>query len=125
MAGYFRKRIILVDDVKFTLITTKDRLKNYYDVYPAQSAKDMYELLENMRPDLILLDINMPDVDGYEVLRKLKTDERYSDIPVIFLSSQSDRESVLKGISMGADAHVCKPFTVEGLIENIEHVLNP
>lgn len=117
-----RRSLIFVDDVKFSLITTKDRLKKYYEVYPAQTAYELFELLELMRPDLILLDINMPDVNGFEILTRLKADERYEDIPVIFLSGQNDRDTVVIGLTLGAAAHVCKPYTVEALVDAIENV---
>lgn len=122
MNSIIRRSIIFVDDVRFSLITTKDRLKKYYEVYPAQNAHELFDLLELMRPDLILLDINMPEVDGFEILTRLKNDERYEDIPVIFLSGQNDRDTVVVGMTLGAAAHVCKPYTVEALVEAIENI---
>lgn len=119
-----RRKIILVDDVKFSLITTKDRLKKYYEVYPAQTVDDMYELLKEIVPDLILLDINMPEVSGFDTIIKLKSDEKYNKIPVIFLSGQSDKDTVLRGIALGAEAHVGKPFAIESLIDAIENVFS-
>jgi DNA-binding response OmpR family regulator len=126
-----RKIVVYVDDVNFSLITVKDRLKNHYEVYPAQSVAIMFNVLKQLedrkdtKPDIILLDLNMPDVDGYEAIAMLKEDERYSDIPVIFLTAQKDKESVIKGINLGAAAHVGKPFTDTSLIEAINYVLYP
>ena len=120
-----RKRIIYVDDVNYSLISLKSRLSKYYEVYPAESVVKMFDLLEKFRPDLILLDVNMPDIDGYEAIKMLKNDERYADIPVIFLTGNSDRESVVKGLSLGAADYMIKPFTTEKLIENIDIHLNP
>jgi DNA-binding response OmpR family regulator len=74
---------------------------------------------------LILLDLNMPEIDGYEAIKMLKDDERYAEIPVIFLTAQKDKESVVKGINAGAAAHVGKPFTDQILLDTIEFVLNP
>ena len=120
-----RKKIIYVDDVNYSLMSVKSRIGNNYDVFPAESSLKLFEFLENIKPDLILLDVNMPDVDGYETIKGLKTDDRYSHIPVIFLTSNSDRESVVKGLSLGAADYIIKPFSTDKLIETIENELHP
>ena len=120
-----RRKIILVDDVNYSLITVRARLKEYYEVYPAQSAAILFKILLNVKPDLILLDINMPEIDGYETLEKLKTDVRFTDIPVIFLTSQNNKESIIKAMSLGAVDYLTKPFSVPNLVECIECQLNP
>jgi len=119
-----RKKIIYVDDVNYNLITVKNRLKEYYTIYPAQSVIILFEVLENIKPDLILLDINMPGENGYDAIKKLKADARYSDIPVIFLTSRDDRESVFDGIKLGAVGYVRKPFSDAELVEHIENLFN-
>jgi len=120
-----RRKIIYVDDVNYSLMTLKNRLNEHYEIYPAESVVKMYEYLEHMKPDLILMDVNMPDIDGYDAIKSLKADERYSDIPVMFLTGNSDRESVVKGLSLGAVDYVIKPFTSVKLIESIDNQLNP
>jgi len=126
-----RKVIVYVDDVNFSLMSVKGRLKAHYEVFPAQSVDIMFNVLHQLerasdkKPDLILLDLNMPDVDGFGALSMLKADERYSDIPVVLLTAQNDRESVVKGITLGAAAHVGKPFTDKVLIDTLESVLEP
>ena len=120
-----RKKIIYVDDVNYSLITVKNRLCDYYEIFPADSVVKMYEFLDFFIPDLILMDVNMPDIDGYEAIKSLKSDERFADIPVIFLTGNSDRESVVKGLSLGAADYVIKPFSATKLIESIEYNLNP
>ena len=120
-----RKKIIYVDDVNYSLITVKNRLCDYYEIFPADSVVKMYEFLDFFMPDLILLDVNMPDIDGYEAIKNLKSDTRFADIPVIFLTGNSDRESVVKGLSLGAADYVIKPFSTTKLIESIEYNLNP
>jgi len=119
-----KKKIIYVDDVNYSLMTVKNRLGDLYDIFPADSVVKMYEFLGYFRPDLILMDVNMPDIDGYEAIKSLKADERYSEIPVIFLTGNSDRESVVKGLSLGAVDYVVKPFTSAKLVESIEFHLN-
>ena len=118
-------KIIVVDDVNFHLLTLGERLKNRYEIYPAQSAEILYEILENIEPELILLDINMPDVDGFKVLEQLKSDDRYAHIPVVFLTGKTQRKNAIKAIALGAVDYLTKPFTDEHLIESIEFQLDP
>jgi len=115
-----RKKIIYVDDVNYSLVSVKSRLGEKYDIFSADSATKMYELLEYFMPDLILLDVNMPDIDGYETIKSLKSNERFCEIPVVFVTGNSDRESVVKGLSLGAADYVVKPFTAAKLIEAID-----
>jgi len=120
-----RKKVICVDDMNFSLISIKKALEAHYEVYPAESNAKMYKIMERVRPDIIVLDVNMPDVDGYETIKDLKVDKRFSDIPVIFLTCNSDKESVVKGLSLGAAAFVIKPFNALKLLECINNQLFP
>ena len=120
-----QRRIIIVDDVNPLLLSLKTRLGKRYDIYPAQSAENMYEMLARFIPDLILLDINMPGCDGYETIKKLKADARFAGIPVIFLSSKSDKESKRRGMSLGAVDYITKPFSEPELVERIEAQFSP
>jgi len=120
-----RKKIIYVDDVQVSLVSVKKRLQDRYEVYPAQSMIMLFNILENVIPDLILLDVNMPGSDGFKVIRSLKNDDRYKDIPVIFLTGVNDKESVMKGLGMGAADYIVKPFENSKLIECIEKQLGP
>ena len=120
-----KKKIIIMDDVKFHLLSLKETMKKHYDIYPAQSQDELFEILSSITPDMILLDINMPEIDGFEVLKLIKSFELYSNIPVIFLTSQKDRESVIKGMRLGAVGFVFKPFTEAHLFERIEEEINP
>jgi DNA-binding response OmpR family regulator len=120
-----RRKIIYVDDVNHSLLSLKDRLKNKYEIYPAQTVKILFEILENVKPDLILLDVNMPDIDGFNAIQMLKSDSRYACIPVVFLTGKNDKDSVFKGLNLGAAAYVSKPFSTEALVEQIEGIFNP
>ena len=120
-----RKKIIYVDDIQYSLVSVKNRLQNHYDVFTVDSAEKMFEILEKITPDLILMDVNMPDIDGYEAIKSLKANERYSAIPVVFLTGKSDRESVVKGLSLGAVDYIIKPYTASKLMEIVENNLNP
>ncbi|MCL2242901.1 MAG: response regulator [Treponema sp.] len=115
-----RLKIIYVDDVQCSLVSVKKRLKGYYEVYPAESTLMLFKILEKIRPHLILLDVNMPGIDGYKTIKSIKADERFKDIPVVFLTSNSDKESVIKGLSLGAVDYIIKPFITAKLIECIE-----
>ncbi|MCL2214979.1 MAG: response regulator, partial [Treponema sp.] len=117
------KKIVYVDDVNYSLISVKSRLSKYYEVFLAESSVKLFELLGYFKPDLILLDVNMPDIDGYDVIKSLKADERYAQIPVIFLTGNSDRESVVKGLSLGAVDYVIKPVSTPKLVEIIDNHL--
>jgi PleD family two-component response regulator len=120
-----RKTIVLVDDVGFHLISIKDRLKERYKVFTAQSVEILFEILEQVIPDLILMDLNMPEVDGFEAMKKLKANRLYSVIPVIVLSSSKDRKSAEKVKNLGAVDYISKPFTDADLTESIECQLDP
>jgi len=114
-----RRTIILVDDSPDNLTQGKNLLNTFYRIYPAPSAAKLFETLEHLVPDLILLDIEMPEMNGYEVIRKLKGDTRFADIPVIFLTSKDDEASELEGFNLGAADYVYKPFSPPRLLKRI------
>ena len=118
-----RSKIILVDDIQSNLDQGRNILKQFYDVYPAPSAERLFVMLEKITPDLILLDIEMPGMDGYEAIKILKADERYNLIPVIFLTSKTDDNSEYKGLDLGAADYVSKPFSGPLLFKRIESQL--
>lgn len=118
-----RSRIILVDDVMSYLEQGRNMLKTFYEVFPAPSAEKLFEILDNIIPDLILLDIEMPVMNGYEAIKKLKADKRYADIPVIFLTALNDVNSEREGFDLGAVDYVQKPFSAPLLIKRIENQL--
>jgi len=123
--GDAKRKIIIVDDVKFHLLSLKESLKKQYDIYPAQSLDELLDILKTVEPDMILLDINMPEKDGFEILDVLKSIDVYSDIPVMFLTSQRDKEAVIKGMRAGAVGFINKPFSDANIIERIETELDP
>jgi putative two-component system response regulator len=114
-----RHTIILVDDNVSNLTQGKNILQTYYKVYPAPSAARLFKTLENVIPDLILLDIRMPEMNGYEAIKKLKADTRYADIPVIFLTALDDEDSEVEGFDLGAADYITKPFSASLLLRRI------
>ncbi|MDR1080412.1 MAG: response regulator, partial [Deltaproteobacteria bacterium] len=115
-----RPVVIIVDDNIANLKIAKNALPKSYDVFTAPSASKMFDLLERNSPRLILLDVNMPEMDGYGALRILKSRPETMDIPVVFLTAQSDPESELTGLSLGAVDYIFKPFVPELLRKRVE-----
>jgi len=114
------KTIFLVDDNRSNLVVGKKALSPSYNVFTIISGKRMFSALEKIIPDLILLDVEMPEMSGYEVLEKLKENSNYADIPVIFLTALSGDDTELKGLSMGAVDFIAKPFSPALLLKRIE-----
>ena len=115
-----KKKIIVVDDNIINLNAARTALISKYDVFTVVSGKRLFEILEKVTPDLILLDIEMPGMDGYEVLRLLKNGVDTVRIPVIFLTAVIDPQSELKGLSLGAIDYITKPFSQLLLLKRIE-----
>ena len=118
-----RSRIVLVDDIIPNLDQGRNLLKTFFEVYPAPSAAKLFEILDNVVPDLILLDIEMPVMNGYETIKRLKADSRYADIPVIFVTSKDDELSEMEGFDLGAVDYVTKPFSGPLLLKRITNQL--
>ncbi len=90
----------------------------------AYSGKDLFAVLEELKPDLIILDIMMPEIDGLEVLTRLKGDPSTASIPVILLTAKVQHEDVLGGYKMGADYYITKPFTRSQLLDGVNSILS-
>jgi putative two-component system response regulator len=114
------KTIFIVDDNDANLSTATKVLSKQYRAYTLPSASGMFELLNNVMPDLILLDILMPEMNGFEAIRLLKGNEQYADIPVIFLSGQNDVVTKARGFEMGAVDFIEKPFSEYDLLDRIK-----
>ena len=118
-----RSKIILVDDNMTNLAMGKNILSTFHQVIPLPSAEEMFEALNKVIPDLILLDIDMPVMNGYEAIKKLKAEPRYADIPVIFLTALDDVDNELEGFDLGAVDYITKPFSAALLLKRIEKEL--
>lgn len=119
-----RQAVMLVDDNPINLTLGKNMLKDHYEVYALPSAERLFKFLEVVTPDLILLDIRMPGMDGYEVIRALKADTRHAEIPVIFVTTKAMETDELKGLELGAVDYVTKPFSAAVLLKRIENHLS-
>jgi len=119
-----RKTVFLVDDDVTNLTVGKSALTEYYKVFTLDSGSRLLKMLEKNIPDLILLDIEMPEMNGYETIKIIKSKPETCGIPVIFLTGKNDDESELEGLSLGAVDYVTKPFSPQLLLKRIEvHLL--
>ena len=119
-----KKLVVLVDDNLTNLRAGINVLSDKYRVATVPSAKKMFELLEAHHPDLILLDIDMPEMDGYQAIEILKSKPETKDIPVIFLTAMTAPDDELTGLSLGAIDYITKPFQPLLLLKRLEvHLL--
>jgi putative two-component system response regulator len=116
--------ILLVDDNPANLRIGKNVLSEKYAVVTAPSSEKMFSILENNSPAMILLDVDMPEMNGYETIKILKSKPRTKDIPVIFLTARTESGDELEGLSLGAIDYIVKPFQPPLLLKRIEvHLL--
>lgn len=119
-----RKKILLVDDNRDLVKVLQFALENKgYDVRPACSAAELFASLEGQQPDLIILDIVMPGMNGLEALERLKQSPKTSLIPVLIVTAKVRYEDVLQGYALGADYYMTKPFTIAQLLKGINLTL--
>ncbi|MDR0828078.1 MAG: response regulator, partial [Desulfovibrio sp.] len=112
--------IVIVDDNIANLRLAKNALEGTYEIFTLPSAEKMFDLLKRNKPALILLDIEMPIMDGYAAIKILKQDTETRDIPVIFLTGKEDEESELVGLSLGAVDYISKPFMPRLLCQRVD-----
>jgi putative two-component system response regulator len=116
-----QKKIFFVDDNTANLMIGKKALIGKYHVFTIPSGPKLFELLEKVYPDLILLDIEMPDMSGFDVIKRLKADPELADIPVVFLTAKNDALNEIEGLSYGAIDYILKPFSPPILLKRIEN----
>lgn len=121
-----KKSILLVEDDVFMLeILSEKLLKSGFEVNIAKDGEECMKILESLKPDIILLDILMPKMDGVEVLRKMKISPELSSIPVVVLSNLGQKEEIDIALGLGAKDYIIKAnFTTKEIIEKIKNVLN-
>ena len=116
------KKILVVDDDSDIRFAIKEGFFTEYDVTSADSGKKCFRYLESEIPDLILLDIMMPEMNGWEVIKRLKDSDRLKDIPIIIITARSD-DVVKKAGNFYADDFIEKPFTINDLKRRINKIL--
>jgi DNA-binding NarL/FixJ family response regulator len=115
------KRLLLIDDDPNLILLVKDYLEfRGYEVITAENGREALEVLENDIPDMIICDVMMPEMDGYTFVNQVRQDERTSWIPVLFLSAKGQSQDRVKGLNIGADVYMVKPFEPEELVAQVE-----
>ncbi len=118
------QKILIVDDEPNILLSLEFLLKkNGYDVYIARDGAEALHIAQEEKPHLIILDIMMPKVDGYEVCERVKQEATFNDPKVIFLSAKSKEIDIEKGYAAGADLYITKPFSTRNFVKNIKEML--
>lgn len=116
-------RLLVVDDA-FTILSLVENLfKKKYDVIKCKSVKEAQEVLEYTTPDIVVTDLNMPDVSGEDLIVHMKSENRLENIPVVVLSSSDNTNTKLRLLRMGVDDFVQKPFNPEELALRLENIL--
>jgi two-component system sensor histidine kinase/response regulator len=120
MENLFKKTILIVDDTPENLDVLNGLLSDFNRKVAISGEKALQLAFSDPSPDLILLDIMMPGMDGYEVCRQLRENEKTQDIPVIFLTAKSTREDIVKGFEVGGQDYVTKPFGHHELLQRVK-----
>lgn len=118
------KTILIIDDVSINIKILVDLLSDKYDVIIALSGLEALEVLKQSSIDLILLDIMMPNIDGYEVCKKLKQNDKTKNIPIIFITAKIDEDSIEKAYEVGGVDYVTKPFKPRELLARVKMQLD-
>ena len=115
-----KRKILLIDDIGLNHNVARQALKDTYELYEAYSAAEGFEVLDTVIPDLILLDIIMPEMNGFEMLKRLKSNKRLRNIPVIFLTADNTPEAEVEGFNLGVVDYITKPFVPVVMLKRIE-----
>jgi len=120
-----KKKILLVEDEPDFRLAVRIRLEaNGYDVIEAEDGIAGLEMARNQAPDLVILDVMLPKMEGYKVARLLKFDEKYRKMPIIMLTARSQQTDKETGLAVGANAYLTKPFQPEELLSVIAKLLS-
>lgn len=118
------KRILIVDDEPNIVVPLEFLMKQSgYEVSIARTGKEVFEAVTENRPDLVLLDIMLPDITGFEVCQTLRMDYDLQDVKIILLTAKSRESDINKGMAMGADAYIIKPFSTKDLVKKINEMI--
>ncbi len=118
------QKILIVDDEPNILLTLEYTFKKVgYEVFIARDGNEALEILHNHVPSLVILDIMMPKVDGFEVLEYIKREANLAQTKVLFLSAKNKEQDIQRGLEAGADAYLTKPFSIKKLTEQVEIIL--
>lgn len=118
------KKILLVDDEPNIIMSLEYTFKkNNYEVFIARDGEEALAILKKETPDAIVLDIMMPKVDGYATITEIKKTEDLQNCKIIFLSAKNKESDIIKGMELGANAYLTKPFSIKKLVETVQNLL--
>ena len=118
------RKILIVDDEPNIVMSLEYTFKkNNFEVFIARDGQEALEILQNQLPDVIILDVMMPLVDGFETLEQIKKNERLQHCKVMFLSAKNKESDIEKGMALGADAYLTKPFSIKKVVEKVNELL--
>ncbi len=120
-----RKVLLVEDNPQNRYLITFLLEKSGYEVVIAEDGEEAVEAVPQHRPDVILMDVQLPKIDGYEATRRIKSDERFSAIPVLALTAHSMKGDRAKALEAGCDDYITKPVDIDVLLRRIEEVLGP
>lgn len=119
-----QKKILVVDDDPYILMSLEFLMKkNGFDVMVARNGREALELVEKQVPHIVLLDIMMPDVDGYAICKHIKSSKKLKDARVVFMSAKSKESDIQKGYDLGASLYVTKPFSTRQLLKQVQELI--
>lgn len=119
------KKILIVDDEPNIVMSLEYTFKkSNYEVFIARDGQEAIEILKTNYPDVIILDVMMPMVDGYATLEHIKKDSNLQHTKVMFLSAKNKESDIEKGMALGADAYLTKPFSIKKVVEQVEELLS-
>lgn len=120
-----KRKILIVDDEPNIVMSLEYAFKKKeFEVFVARDGTEALDIAEKQLPDVILLDIMMPQMDGYETLRLLRSNIRLRHTKIVFLSAKNKLGDMKKGIQLGADSYMTKPFSVKKVIQGVENLIH-
>ncbi len=118
------KKILIVDDEPNIVMALEYSLKKQgYEVFIARDGEEAIDILEYSAPDVVVLDIMMPNVDGYQTIKWIKNNKALVNTKVVFLSAKNKNSDIEKGLELGADKYLTKPFSVKKVITEINELI--
>ncbi|WP_262494932.1 response regulator transcription factor [Aquimarina sediminis] len=119
-----KKKILIVDDEPNIVMSLEYAFKkNDFEVFIARDGSEAIEILKSKTPDVVLLDIMMPNIDGYQTLEHIRSNASTKNIKVIFLTAKNKTSDVEKGLAMGVDKYLTKPFSIKKIMKEINELI--
>lgn len=118
------KKILIVDDEPNIIMSLEYTFKkSNFEVFIARDGQEALDILENETPDAIILDVMMPNVDGYATITEIKRNEKLQHCKIVFLSAKNKESDIEKGMNLGANAYMTKPFSIKKLVDKINELV--